>query len=155
MRIAAAAAGLAAALVLTACSGGDDSADTESSSPSTTATADTGGGSGASGAPSKLAGSWLATTKGKAVALIVNGEEAAVFTTGGSMCEGTAKEEAGMQMIRLTCTDGSKDRTEGMVDSVNSKSLTVTWEGGVGQEKFQKAEGGKLPSGLPSATAGS
>jgi hypothetical protein len=157
MRSAAAATGLAAALVLTACSGdGGGSTDEESSSaPSATSTAGTGGGSGASGQRGELEGSWLTTTKGKAVALIVTGEQAAVFETGGSVCTGTAKEEADMLMLRLKCTDGSDDRTEGMVDSVNSKSLTVTWEGGAGEETFQKAEGGKLPSGLPTANPAS
>lgn len=157
VRIAAAAAGLAAALVLTACGGdGGDSADKESSSaPSATETADTGGGSGSSGTQGSLAGSWLATTKGKAVALIVTGEQAAVFETGGSVCSGSAKEESGMQMIHLKCTDGSKDRAEGMVDSVSSKSLTVTWESDIGKETFQKTEGGQLPSGLPTAGLGS
>ncbi|MEW2396309.1 hypothetical protein [Streptomyces sp. NPDC046862] len=156
VRIAAAAAGLAAALVLTACGGDGDSTDKDSSSaPSATETADTGGGSGSSGAQGSLAGSWLATTKGKAVALIVTGEQAAVFETGGSVCSGSAKEESGMQMIHLKCTDGSKDRTEGMVDSVSAKSLTVTWESGVGKETFQKTEGGELPSGLPTTGLGS
>ncbi|MFJ9585878.1 hypothetical protein [Streptomyces acidicola] len=166
VRIAAAAAGLAAALVLTACGGdgsdggdggGGDSTDKASSSaPSATETSDTGGGSGASGALSELAGSWLATTEGKAVALIVTGEDASVFDTGGSICSGSAKEESGMRMIRLTCPDGGDDRTVGMVDSVSAKSLTVTWESGVGKETFQKAPGGKLPSAMPSGlpTAG-
>ncbi|MPY63205.1 hypothetical protein FNH08_40450 [Streptomyces spongiae] len=158
MRIAAAAAGLAAALALTACSGdGGDSADKESPSASgATGSADTGGGSGSSGAQGKeLAGSWLATTKGKAVALVVTGEQAAVFETGGSVCSGSAKEESGMQMLHLKCTDGSNGRTEGMVDSVSATSATITWEGGVGKETFQKAEGGQLPSGLPTNGLGS
>ncbi|MBA2808054.1 hypothetical protein E0500_011695 [Streptomyces sp. KM273126] len=170
VRIAAAAAGLAAALVLTACGGdgsdgdnggdGGDSTDKASSAaPSATETSDTGGGSGSSGAQSELAGSWVATTQGKAVALIVTGVDASVFDTGGSVCSGSAKEESGMQMIRLTCPDGGDDRTVGMVDSVSAESLTVTWESGVGKETYQKAPGGKLPSelssGLPTAGLGS
>lgn len=165
VRIAAAAAGLAAALVLTACGGngsdgdnggdgrdGSGSADKESSAaPSVTETSDTGGGSGASGAQPELAGSWLATTRGKAVALIVTGEKAAVFETGGSVCNGSAKEESGMRMIRLTCKGGDSDRTVGMVDSVSAESVTVTWESGVGKETFQKAPGGRLPTELSTA----
>ncbi|MGW0613425.1 hypothetical protein [Streptomyces sp. NPDC002788] len=159
VRVAAAAAGLVGALALTACSSdsgsGDDSASSPSPSPSVSAT--TGGDSGSgSGAPAggELAGSWLATTGGKAVALVITGKQAALFATGGSMCSGTAGEEAGMRMIRLKCTDGSKDRTTGMVDSVNGKSLKVTWEGGLGTETYTKAEGGKLPTGLPTAGLG-
>ncbi|MFF4347619.1 hypothetical protein [Streptomyces sp. NPDC001530] len=159
-RIAAAAAGLAAALVLAGCSsddGGDGSGDKSTSpSPSATATADTGGGSGStSGAKSKLEGSWLATTGGKAVALMVTGEKAALFTTGGAVCSGTAAEESGMRMIRLKCTDGSKDRAVGMVDSVSGTRLKITWEGGLGKESYVKSEGGKMPTELSTAGSGS
>ncbi|MFH8657195.1 hypothetical protein [Streptomyces afghaniensis] len=163
VRVAAAAAGLAGALVLSACSGdggsGDDSASTPA--PSATASAGTGGdsgsgsGSGSDGsAGGELAGSWLATTDGKAVALVITGKQAALFATGGSVCTGTAGEQSGMRMIRLKCTDGSKDRATGMVDSVNGRSLKVTWEGGLGAETYQKAEGGKLPTGLPTGGLG-
>ncbi len=60
-----------------------------------------------------------------------------------------------MRMIRLKCPDGSKDRAVGMVDSVDKARLKVTWEGGLGAENYTKAEGGKLPSGLPTAGLGS
>ncbi|MFJ4538924.1 hypothetical protein ACIP39_23645 [Streptomyces tibetensis] len=159
VRVAAAAAGLAGALVLSACSSGGDSGDDAAAGPSPSASAsapaggDSGSGSdGSSGGP--LAGSWLATTGGKAVALVITGKQAALFGTGGSVCSGTAGEESGMRMIRLKCTDGSKDRARGMVDSVNGTSLKVTWEGGLGTETYRKAEGGKLPTGLPTASLG-
>nr|WP_229829299.1 hypothetical protein [Streptomyces massasporeus] len=159
VRVAAAAAGLAGVLVLSACSSdggsGDDSAS--SASPSASASAGTGGDSGSGSGDSaggELAGSWLATTDGKAVALVITGKQAALFGTGGSVCSGTAGEESGMRMIRLKCTDGSKDRATGMVDSVNGSSLKVTWEGGLGAETYRKTEGGKLPTGLPTASLG-
>jgi hypothetical protein len=161
VRVAAAAAGLAGVLMLSACSSdggsGDDSAS--SPSPSDSASAATGGGSGSGpgsdgSAGGELAGSWLATTGGKAVALVITGKQAALFATGGSVCSGTAGEESGMRMIRLKCTDGSKDRATGMVDSVNKSRLKVTWEGGLGAETYTKAEGGKLPTGFPTAGLG-
>jgi hypothetical protein len=163
-RIAAAAAGLAAALVLTTgCSGdsggSDDSPSSTGAAP--TGSADTGGGTGGSGGSGgskgkveALEGSWLATKSGKAVALVITGEEAGLFSTGGSVCSGTAGETSGMRMIELKCSDGNKDRAEGMVDSVDSKTLKVTWEG-LGEETYTKAEGGKMPSGLPTASLGS
>lgn len=161
VRVAAAAAGLAGALVLTACSSDGDSGDDSAAgpAPSLSASAGTDGGSGGSGSGSgesagELAGSWLATTDGKAVALVITGKQAALFATGGSVCSGTAGEESGMRMIRLKCTDGSKDRASGKVDSVNGSSLKVTWEGGLGAETYTKAEGGKLPTGLPTAGLG-
>ncbi|WP_026178788.1 hypothetical protein [Streptomyces hokutonensis] len=164
VRIAAAAAGLAGALVLTACSGGDSKDDSSStpsasatSAPTATSSADSGGstGSSPSAASDALQGSWLATTDGKAVALVVTGKQAALFTTGGSICSGTAGEEAGMQMIHLKCTDKSTTRATGMVGSVSKSGLSVTWSGSLGKETYTKAEGGKLPSGLPTAGLGS
>lgn len=162
-RIAAAAAGLAAALVLTTgCSsddggGSDDSPSSTGSAP--TGSADTGGGGtggsgGSTGKAGALEGSWLATKGGKAVALVVTGDEAGLFSTGGSVCSGTAGETSGMRMIKLKCSDGNKDRAEGMVDSVDSTTLKVTWEG-FGEETYTKAEGGTLPTGLPTASLGS
>lgn len=157
-RLAAAAAGLAAAAVLTGCSsGGDDSGD-PSATPSTSATdgAGTGGGSGStSAAGGRLQGSWLTTADGKAVVLMINGKQAGLFATGGTVCSGTSSDEASMRMIRLACTDGSKKRAVGMVDSVTGTTLTVTWEGAVGKETYTKSQGGKLPTGLPTASLGS
>lgn len=158
VRIVAAAAGLAGALVLTACSSGGDSKDDSSSSPSSSAasTADTGGGTGGGSTSSSddLQGSWLATTGGKAVALVINDKEAGLFSTGGTVCSGAAGKEAGMQMIHLTCTDGSKGRATGMVNSVSKSSMQVTWSGSVGKETFTKSAGGTLPTGLPTASLG-
>ena len=157
LRIAAAAAGLAGALVLTACSGGSDTKDDSSAGPSASAasSADTGGGTGGTtSASGGLQGSWLATTGGKAVALVINGKQAGLFSTGGSVCSGTAGKEAGMQMIHLTCTKGGKERATGMVDSVSKNSLKITWSGTVGKETYTKTEGGTLPSGLPTANLG-
>ncbi|MFF4980929.1 hypothetical protein ACFY3O_12835 [Streptomyces sp. NPDC001046] len=166
VRLAAAAAGLVGALALTACSGDGGSGDDPASGPSASASADTGGDSGSSGSDSgsgsgsgeeeggALAGSWLATTDGKAVALVITGKQAALFATGGGVCSGTAGEESGTKTIRLKCTDGSKGRSTGTVDSVTGTSMKVTWENGVGTETYTKAEGGKLPTGLPTASLG-
>ncbi|MFF9217389.1 hypothetical protein [Streptomyces viridosporus] len=119
----------------------------------------TGGGTGGSDARTApagaLEGSWLATAGGKAVALMVTGEQAALFATGGVVCSGTAREEAGTHTLRLKCTDGSEDRANGTVDSVSASSLKVTWEGTLGTETYTKAEGGRLPTGLPTAEPGS
>ncbi|MFH8775556.1 hypothetical protein ACIF83_42605 [Streptomyces sp. NPDC085866] len=148
VRTAAAAAGLVGALALTACSGGgskDDSSPTPSATPTSTGTGAVTGSSG------KLQGSWITTSKGSVVALVVTGKQAGLFVTGGTVCSGAAGTEAGMQMIHLTCTDGSKDRVTGMVDSASKDAMKVTWSGKLGQETYTKAEGGKLPSGLPTA----
>jgi hypothetical protein len=87
--------------------------------------------------------------------LVINGTQAGLFAMGGTVCSGTAGEQAGMQMIHLKCTGGNKDRSTGMVDSVTSGTMKVTWQGGLGTETYTKAEGGKLPSGFPAASPGS
>ncbi|WP_330461909.1 hypothetical protein OIB37_20585 [Streptomyces sp. NBC_00820] len=143
---------LVGTLTLTACGGGGGSEDGGSTGASATptSTAGSGGATGAgTGTSGKLQGSWITTSGGKVVALVITGKQAGLFATGGSVCSGTAGEEGGMEMIRLTCTDGSKDRGAGMVDSVSGDGLKVTWSGKLGQETYTKAEGGKLPSGLP------
>ncbi|MFC5243531.1 hypothetical protein [Streptomyces atrovirens] len=161
-RVASAAVGLAGALALTAC-GGDGSDDSDDSAtgptPSATATADSGGGTGGSGtstAPAgELEGSWLTTVDGKAVILMVSGGDAALFTTGGSVCSGTAREQAGTRSIRLKCGEGTEDRANGTVDSVGEDSLKVTWESALGTETYTRAEGDSLPTGLPTEGLGS
>ncbi|MFF5018714.1 hypothetical protein [Streptomyces sp. NPDC001165] len=151
VRTAAAAAGLVGALALTGCSGGggggskDDASPTPSAAPTSTGTGAVTGSSG------KLQGSWITTSKGAVVALVITGKQAGLFVTGGTVCSGAAGTEAGMQMIHLTCTGGGKDRVTGMVDSVSKDAMKVTWSGKLGQETYTKAEGGKLPSGLPTA----
>ncbi|MFE2352565.1 hypothetical protein [Streptomyces parvulus] len=160
MRIAAVALGLMGTLALAACTddGGTDDGNSggggeSSAAPDGSASTDTGGG----GSPSagELEGSWLATADGQAVALMVTGDKAALFATGGTVCSGTAGEDAGTRIVRLKCTDGSKDRASGTVGSVDGKTLTMVWEGGVGEETYTKSEGGSLPPGLPTEGLGS
>ncbi|MDI1457944.1 hypothetical protein NHG22_29685 [Streptomyces sp. ATE26] len=150
VRTAAAAAGLVGALALTACSGGGADDDSSPAPAPTAATESASGSTGTvTGASAELQGSWVATGKGSIVALVITGKRAGLFVTGGSMCSGTAGAESGMRMIHLTCTDGTEDRVTGMVDSVTKDALKVTWSGKVGHETYTKAEGGKLPSGMP------
>jgi len=154
-RAALAAAGLTGVLVLTACSGGgsdDDTSPGSSASASSTASASASASGGTSSAASgEVAGSWLATTGGKAVALLVNGDQAGLFATGGTVCSGSASADR----IRLKCTDGSTDRADGTVVSVGRTKLKVRWSGGLGTETYTRAEGGRMPSGLPTASLGS
>ncbi|WP_307783705.1 hypothetical protein [Streptomyces spinoverrucosus] len=128
-----------------------------SSSPSPgTSSAGTGGSGGSpSAAAGGLEGSWLATSEGQAVALVVTGEDVGLFATGGTVCSGRVGEASGTQTIRLACGKGQDKRGTGTVDSVSATSLKVTWDGGLGEETYTKAEGGKMPSGLPTAGLGS
>ncbi|MFG3080894.1 hypothetical protein [Streptomyces parvulus] len=161
MRVAAVALGLVGTLALAACTdgGGSDEGDSggggeSSAAPDGSASTGTGGGGGSPSA-GELEGSWLATADGQAVALMVTGDKAALFATGGTVCSGTAGEDAGTRIVRLKCTDGSKDRASGTVGSVDGKTLKMVWEGGVGEETYTKSEGGSLPPGLPTEGLGS
>lgn len=156
LRIAAVTAGLTGALALTACSSGGGSGAQGDASPGPNASATSAQAtSGAKTSSGTVQGSWLTTSDGKAVALVITGGRAGLFETGGSVCTGTAGQESGMQMINLTCTDGNDARKSGMVDSVTGDALKVTWSGKLGTETYTRAEGGKLPTGLPTANLGS
>jgi hypothetical protein len=156
VRIGAAAAGVAAALVITGCSSdsgdgsdGGKSKETPQASGSASAGADTGGsdsGSGSGGKSGSLQGSWVTTSQGKSVALLVSGKKVALV--GEHVCSGTAGDEMGMQMLTLKCADGNTDRNMGQVKSVDATTLKVSWEG-FGDDTFRKTDDGKLPSGFP------
>jgi len=81
---------------------------------------------------------------------MVEGGKASLYATGGTVCNGTAEGGA----IRLTCLAGKKDRTSGTVESVDAGKLVVTWAGSVGKETYTKADGGALPSGVPTGGLG-
>ncbi|WSE10715.1 hypothetical protein OG574_22785 [Streptomyces sp. NBC_01445] len=152
VRIGAAAAGVAVALVITGCSsdsgdGGDGGKSKET--PQASATASTGGdtsGSGSGGKSGSLQGSWVTTSQGKSVALLISGKKVALV--GEHVCSGTAGDEMGMQMLTLKCADGNTDRNMGQVKSVDATTLKVSWEG-FGDDTFRKTDNGKLPSGFP------
>ncbi|MCX5083160.1 hypothetical protein ACFC18_40060 [Streptomyces sp. NPDC056121] len=152
VRIGAAAAGVAAALVITGCSsdsgnGGDGGKPTETPQASASTGADTGGsGSGSGGTSGSLQGSWVTTSQGKSVALLISGKKVALV--GEHVCSGTAGDEMGMQMFTLKCADGNTDRNMGQVKSVDATTLKVSWEG-FGDDTFRKTDNGKLPSGFP------
>jgi hypothetical protein len=158
-----AAVALAGTLVLTACdSGSPDPGTSRSGAPSASASPHSasrapgaspgsGGGTHAGDAPA-VDGSWLTTRDGAMVVLTVEGGRAALFATDRTMCSGTAQERDGKRLVRLT---GCGKRTFGTVDSVNTTTLRVTWEGGLGTETYTRSEGGALPSGLPTASLGS
>ncbi|WP_320782537.1 hypothetical protein [Streptomyces sp. CRN 30] len=153
------------ALTAAACGGGGSSDDSppDGTEPGTTASTPSAPSSpspspsagGSEGSAGELEGSWLATTGGKAVALVVTGARAGLFATGGTVCGGSTGERDGARTIRLSCTDGDDARKSGTVESVDASRLVVDWAGGLGTETYTKAEGGTLPSGLPTAGLGS
>ncbi|MFE9395161.1 hypothetical protein [Streptomyces flavidovirens] len=150
-----AAAAVAAALVLTGCSsdsggtGGDKGRAKGNSGSAGQSSAPPGGDQGAS---ADVSGSWLATTDGKIVALIIQGSDAAV--AGEHVCTGTVAGEGVAEgnkvTLKLKCPDGNADRTTGVVTpGAGGDSLTVKWGSGI-EDSFKKSAGGdQLPEGMP------
>ncbi|MEV6652685.1 hypothetical protein [Streptomyces sp. NPDC051219] len=147
VRTIAAAAALAGALVLTGCSssdkdGGGD-AGKEGAGGTTQPSAPSGGGDTK---PGGVDGSWLSTTGGKTVAMVIDGKQVAL--AGEHVCTGTVAE----QTLTLKCMDGNTDRTSGTMAASDGKTLQVSWSAGL-KETFARTEGQPgtgLPSDLPS-----
>ncbi|MFE0101402.1 hypothetical protein [Streptomyces sp. NPDC059009] len=158
VRIGAAAVVAAAALVLTGCSSDSDDGDKGKDS-SASDSGSSAGSSGESSAPGdggdsgsqggSLDGSWVTTADGKPLALAVTGKTASLVGEN-VLCTGTVSGGSGSQMLMLKCAKGNDDRSMGKVTSVDDKTLKVDWDA-VGTDTFTKTEGGKLPSGLPTA----
>jgi hypothetical protein len=159
IRFTAAVGGLGVALALAGCGGGGGGGADHKSGGEETA-----GRTTASSVPppppetrkspaGPLDGSWLATTGGKAVALLISGSHAGLFQSDGVSCAGVTAENTGKRGIKLNCSDGGGGRGEGMVASVGPQTLMVHWAK-LGDETFQRAKGnGQLPTGLPSPSA--
>ncbi|MET9514969.1 hypothetical protein [Streptomyces sp. NPDC002994] len=145
------AAAVAAALVLTGCSsdsggstGGDKGRDKGGSGQSSAPPA------GDQGASADVSGSWVATTDGKIVMLVVQGSDAAV--AGEHVCSGTVAKDAKDTKVtlRLKCPDGNADRTTGLVTpGAGGNTITVKWGSGIVDSYKKSAVGDKLPEGIP------
>lgn len=148
----AAAATLTATLAVTACtSDGGDATHTPTGKP-TTATPTPSATQAPTPPATGLDGNWLTTANGKAVVLVITHTRAALFTTGGTVCSGTAESPT----IRLKCgTHAAGARTTGRIDAVNKTTLKVTWQGDLGTETYTRSEDGKAPTFLPTAGLGS
>ncbi|MFI0238154.1 hypothetical protein [Streptomyces sp. NPDC016845] len=156
-RIVAGVAVVVAALAVTGCSSDDGDGGKDESAPTSSAAPDGGSSSGSSSdAPSGSAGSakdtegiWSATTDGKAVVLVVGGEQAALSTGDGHLCNGTVSG-TGTPTLDLKCADGNTDRTTGTIESNDGSTMKVSWKTGA-EDTFTKSTDGKLPTGLPTS----
>ncbi|MFF8695285.1 hypothetical protein ACF08W_24100 [Streptomyces sp. NPDC015144] len=148
------AAGLLASLVLSGCgSGGDGGKSDSAPSGAATGQADPApdtegdGGTGDSGTDAAaLEGGWAGRTGGKAVVLSVASGKVALVTEQRA-CTGTVAG-SGTVTFTLKCVDGGDDRTSGTVESLDGKTLVVSWSSGV-RDTLAKTAAGALPSGLP------
>ncbi|MFD9908354.1 hypothetical protein [Streptomyces sp. NPDC059063] len=151
-------AGIAAVLVLTGCSSDSDddgdkgrkdkgaASDSASESPGSGGSGGTGGSGVKDGS---LEGSWVSQSGGKPVGLVITGTKASLVGTG-QVCNGTTSNGSDLPTIELKCSDGGMERSKGRVESVNSTTMKVAWEGH-GTDEFVRAKGGKMPEGLPTA----
>ncbi|GAA2943282.1 hypothetical protein [Streptomyces enissocaesilis] len=149
VRTTVAAAAVAAVLVLTGCSGdsgGTDGGKSEEKGGGSGQSSTPSGGAKGAGASADVTGSWIATTDGKVVALIVQGSDAAV--AGEHVCSGKVNKEDTVT-LDLRCGDGNTDRTAGLVTpGADGGTLTVKWDSGL-KDSFRKSAGGALPEGIP------
>ena len=150
-------AALVAALALTAC-GSDDKGDSgkdagagsgsqeqESAAPGAGSEDSDSGDAGDAGAGA-LEGTWAGLSEGKAVALSVASGKVALVADQ-HVCQGEAKD-MGKVMLSLTCADGNTDRTAGMVESNDGKTIVISWDAGA-DDTLTKTDPGKMPTGLP------
>ncbi|MFF3733223.1 hypothetical protein ACFYXM_23630 [Streptomyces sp. NPDC002476] len=132
--------------------GGDGSGDATGEGPGNGSGSGSGGASGgASGSDSTngagaLEGAWAGKTDGKAVVLSVASGKAVLITEQGA-CTGEVRD-TGRVTLALKCADGSTDRTDGTVESVNGRTVVVSWSVGT-KDTLAKTAPGALPSGLP------
>jgi hypothetical protein len=133
---------IAAALLMTGCgSGGDGPSDKGGAEQS----------SGEGGA-STLKGAWisgdLADQDNKIMAFVETGN-AVNISTASANCTGTYTPDADPVTVRMVCSKGSGFE-QGTVESVDTKSMTIAWEGG-GSDTFSRAENALdgLPTGMP------
>lgn len=131
----------AATLVLTACGGGGKPAGDKAgrtsapTSPVPSATS-----SPAAPTPSAAPGpegSWAGITDGKPVGLSI-GKRYAVVIADAQVCQGKLTDAV---TLRLTCTDGATQRTEGTIESHEGKTLVVSWKGGTKDTLKEAAPG--------------
>lgn len=147
-----AAVAMAAALLVSGCgSSGDDSNDEGKPSADETQGAD-GGSEGSdepeNAEPGSVDGVWTAKADGKDLFLTVVGD-AVTFVQDDAFCTGrVAKTDK--PTLTLKCPGGGgEERTNGSVDSVDSKSMAVTWNGGATDTFSRQAEApSELPTGI-------
>ncbi|MBB1254263.1 hypothetical protein [Streptomyces alkaliterrae] len=146
----AAAAMLAAALLVSGCGSGSDSGDKNDKPADQAQTGGTEGGDGGSGdgpdaKPGTVQGIWTAKVDGKDVVLTVVGDGVSMVRDE-TICSGRLTD-AGKPTLTLKCPGGQgEDRTNGSVDKVEAKSMTVSWNGGDTDTFVKTAE---APSDIP------
>ncbi|HEY9368868.1 hypothetical protein [Streptomyces sp.] len=142
----------AATLALSACSAGGKPTGDRAASPGPSAGQSSAPASAAPtpSAPPALEGSWAGITDGKPVGLSI-GKRHAVVIANAQVCQGKL---TGPVTLRLTCTDGGTQRTEGTIESNDGTTLVVSWKSGT-KDTLKEAgpEAGPSPSGSESASA--
>ncbi|MBB1246643.1 hypothetical protein GL263_24280 [Streptomyces durbertensis] len=144
----AAAAMLAAALLVSGCGSGSDDSEKNDKPADQAQTGGTEGGDGGDGPdakPGTVQGIWTAKVDGKDVVLTVVGDGVSMVRDE-AICSGRLTD-AGTPTMTLKCPGGKgEDRTNGSVDKVEAKSMTVTWNGGDTDTFVKTAE---APSDIP------
>lgn len=149
-----AAVAMAAALLVSGCgSSGDDGDDEGKPSDEQQDEAgneDEGGEDAADAKPGTVQGVWSTKVDGQDLILTVVGD-AATLVQDDTFCTGRLTD-AGAPTLTLKCPDGKGEaRTNGTVESVEDKSLEVSWNGGDTDTFAKQAD---APSDLPTDLGG-
>ncbi|WP_425832291.1 hypothetical protein [Streptomyces fractus] len=147
VRVVAGVAAVVAALAVGGCgTKSGQSAGSSSASPAADRTSDVGG----SGAVRDAEGVWSAHTGGTPVVLAVGREQASLSTGEGHLCTGVV-DGGGKPEFSLRCADGDTERTAGVVESNDGRTMRVTWDAGK-KDTFRKTKDDELPKDLSSGT---
>lgn len=143
---------MAAALLVSGCGSSGDDGDDEGK-PADEQSQDEGNENGdeaADAEPGTVQGVWTTTVDGKDLILTVVGDAATVVQDD-TFCTGRLTEADGPSLT-LKCPGGQgEERTNGKVESVDSDSLEVSWNGGDTDTFERQAD---APSDLPTDLGG-
>ncbi len=121
-------AAVVAAVLLSGCGKGGGSAKDATPTPATSDAPSASAAAAATAGGAKLDGTWQAKGPGGPTTLTIVGDKAAV-AAGKTVCAGAVVTN-GKAYLRLKCTDGSKQRAEGIAaPSPDGTSLSVNWNG--------------------------
>lgn len=142
---------MAAALLVSGCGSSGDGDEGKSADEQSQDSGDGNGDEATDAEPGTVQGVWTTTVDGKDLILTIVGDAATVVQDD-AFCTGRLTEADGPS-LSLKCPGGDQgeDRTNGKVESVDSESLEVSWNGGDTDTFDRQAD---APSDLPTDLGG-
>ncbi|UGY92982.1 hypothetical protein [Streptomyces gobiensis] len=126
----AAATVIAAVLLVSGCGSGSDEGKADKPSAGESAGTDENGGPEADAKPGTVQGIWNSEVDGKVYVLSIAGDVASLIRHDGQTCTGRVTD-TGKPSLTIKCPNGGgEERTNGTVDSIEGKTMKVSWNGG-------------------------